>query len=361
MEYVQEGIATLHDFGDASPSAPTDSATVVVPMTEREHAGLAAERVLSALEVVSPERVVVPLRASADRVEAVVEWLDGFDIPLSILWCDGPRLSELLSEADLNGTRGKGRDVWLALGIASDSEYVVVHDADAKSYDSRHVPKLLFPLARGKAFSKGYYARVENDRLYGRLFRLFYRPLLEAIEAERDAPILAYLGAFRYALAGSSPRPADSLDDSASNAAGDWRSERSARRFGWWVRTDRCRSISAYTNTITAPSRDPADSRTCPDRSGKRCFKRSKTAGSSRPTRPSKTGTVLPPSGSSMPTRSTPRSMDSSTIGATNWRRSIPTPMRSSDRNAIPDSQRGTQRRSTRETWPTRRLKTSTT
>jgi glucosyl-3-phosphoglycerate synthase len=202
MEYVQEGIATLHDFGDASPSAPTDSATVVVPMTEREHAGLAAERVLSALESVSPERVVVPLRASADRVGPVAEWLAGFDLPLSVLWCDGPRLSTLLSNADLNGTRGKGRDVWLALGIASDSEYVVVHDADAKSYDARHVSKLLFPLANGKAFSKGYYARVENDRLYGRLFRLFYRPLIEAIRAEHGAPILEYLDSFRYALAG---------------------------------------------------------------------------------------------------------------------------------------------------------------
>jgi len=62
MEYVQEGVTTLHDFGDATPTAPTDSATVVVPMTEREHAGLAAERVLSALETVSPERVLVALR-----------------------------------------------------------------------------------------------------------------------------------------------------------------------------------------------------------------------------------------------------------------------------------------------------------
>ena len=86
MEYVQEGIATLHDFGDASPAAPTDSATVVVPMTEREHAGLAAERVLSALEVVSPERVVVPLRASAARAEAVVAWPHRVDRPLPILW-----------------------------------------------------------------------------------------------------------------------------------------------------------------------------------------------------------------------------------------------------------------------------------
>ena len=202
MEYVQEGIRTLHDFGDARPDAPTDSAAVVVPMTEREHAGLAAERVLSALEAVSPERVIVPLRASEERVGSVVRWLSGFDLPLSVCWCDGPRLSDRLSEAGLDGTRGKGRDVWLALGIASDSEYVVVHDADAKSYDEGHVPKLLFPLAQGAAFSKGYYARIENDRLYGRLFRLFYRPLTEALAAEGGGRILEYLRSFRYALAG---------------------------------------------------------------------------------------------------------------------------------------------------------------
>ncbi len=202
MEYVQEGVATLHDFGDARPDTPTSDAAVVVPMTEREHAGLAAERVLSALESVAPERVVVPLRASEARVEPIIEWLAGFELPLEILWCDGPRISSLLSEAGLNGSRGKGRDVWLALGIASTSEYVVVHDADAKTYDEHHVPKLLFPLAHGKAFSKGYYARVENGRLYGRLFRLSYRPLVEALSRTDDAAVLDFLGAFRYALAG---------------------------------------------------------------------------------------------------------------------------------------------------------------
>lgn len=202
MEYVQDRVTTLHDFGDARPSAPADSATVVVPMTEREHAGLAAERVLSALEAVSPGHVVIPLRASEDHVGSIAEWLARFDLPLSVLWCDGDRLSALLSDHDLDGTRGKGRDVWLGLGIASDSEYVVVHDADARSYDERLVPKLLFPLAHGAAFSKGYYARVENDRLYGRLFRLFYRPLVEALASENDESIVEYLGAFRYALSG---------------------------------------------------------------------------------------------------------------------------------------------------------------
>ena len=202
MEYVQESVTTLHDFGDARPDAPTDEAAVVVPMTEREHAGLAAERVLSALETVDPGRTIVPLRAPPNRIEAVVEWLSGFDLSLEILWCDGPRLESILSSTGLDGARGKGRDVWLALGIAADNEYVVVHDADAKTYDKRHVPKLLFPLAHGMSFSKGYYARVENDRLYGRLFRLLYRPLIEALKRTDDAAVLDFLGAFRYALAG---------------------------------------------------------------------------------------------------------------------------------------------------------------
>jgi glucosyl-3-phosphoglycerate synthase len=202
MEYVQEGVTTLHDFGDAAPSAPTDRAALVVPMTEREHAGLAAERVFSTLKRVAPERVVVPLRASPERVGDVVAWLDGFGLPLEVVWCDGPELAALLASAGLDGTRGKGRDVWLALGVAADSDYVVVHDADAKTYDEGRVPRLLFPLANDQAFSKGYYARVENGRLYGRLFRLLYRPLVEALAAADDAAVLSYLGAFRYALAG---------------------------------------------------------------------------------------------------------------------------------------------------------------
>lgn len=202
MEYVQERMTTLHDFTDPAPEAPVERASVVVPMTERDHASLAAERTLGALEAVGPERVVVALRAPAERAAAMREWLDGFDLDVETVWCDGPRVAELLESEGLNGSRGKGRDVWLALGSALRSEHVVVHDADATTYSRRHVPRLLFPLAHGHAFSKGYYARVENGRLYGRLFRLFYRPLVRALSAAHDAAVLDYLGAFRYALAG---------------------------------------------------------------------------------------------------------------------------------------------------------------
>jgi glucosyl-3-phosphoglycerate synthase len=202
MEYAQERIATLHDFGDAHPPAPTERATVVVPMAERDHATLAAERVLGTLEAVDPERVVVALRASAASVPGVVDWLDPFDLPLTVLWCTADPVEAALDDAGLDGPAGKGRDVWLALGLAARSEYVVVHDADAKSYAASHAPRLLYPLGEGYRFSKGYYARVENGRLYGRLARLFVAPLLRALRASHDAPVLSYLRAFRYPLAG---------------------------------------------------------------------------------------------------------------------------------------------------------------
>ncbi|WP_276300554.1 glycosyl transferase family 2 [Halorussus lipolyticus] len=204
MEYGQERIATLHDLTGRVPDAPTDRAGVVVPMTEREYAGLAAERVLSELESVAPAQVVVPLRAPPEKVGPFLDWLGGFDLPLSVVWCNGPGVTDLLADRGLNGEAGKGRDVWLALGVATaDSEYVAVHDADAKTYESADVSRLLYPLAQGYEFSKGYYARVENNKLYGRLCRLFYEPLVRALaDAHPDAAVLSYLGAFRYALAG---------------------------------------------------------------------------------------------------------------------------------------------------------------
>ncbi|MFC6905006.1 glycosyl transferase family 2 [Halalkalicoccus tibetensis] len=203
MEYVQERIATLHDLTGPTPEAPVDRAAVVVPMTERELAGLAPERTLAALEEVDPARVVVPLRAPAERVGAFRDWLAGFDLPLTLLWCNAPQVEELLADHGLDAPAGKGRDVWLGLGLAAREEFVALHDADVKSYDASHVPRLLAPLSgSGFAFSKGYYARVENGRLYGRLLRLFYEPLVAALRDRHDAPVLEYLDAFRYALAG---------------------------------------------------------------------------------------------------------------------------------------------------------------
>lgn len=203
MEYAQERIATLHDLTGSTPNAPVERSTVVVPMTEREYAGLAAERILSELGAADPANVVVALRAAPDRVGSFVSWLDDFDLPVTTLWCNAPRIQALLSAQGLSPQSGKGRDVWLALGIAAElSDYVALQDADARTYERGDLARLLWPLTHGYDFSKGYYARVEHGRLYGRLCRLFYAPLVEALADENDAAILDYLASFRYALAG---------------------------------------------------------------------------------------------------------------------------------------------------------------
>ena len=203
MEYVQERITTLHGVRDAAPDAPTDRTAVVVPMAGREHRTPAATGVFSTLERVAPARVVVALQAEPERVADVRAWLDGFDLPVDLLWCDGPRLDALLAERGLAGETGKGRDVWLALGLASRHEFVVVHDADATSYSVADVPRLCAPLADGEfEFVKGYYARIERNQLFGRLFRLFYEPLVATLRERHAADVLEYLSAFRYALAG---------------------------------------------------------------------------------------------------------------------------------------------------------------
>lgn len=224
MEYAQERVTTLHDLGDADPSVSVGEAAIVVPLTERELETEATARVFRQLGRLDPGRVVVALRAPSGAVADVARWLDGFDAAPDVCWCGGPRVERRLAAVGLGGRGGKGRDLWLGLGVAldSDPEQVVVHDADTEGFHARTVRRLLFPLTRGHEFTKGYYARVESpapgepERLYGRLNRLFYEPLVGALAESHDVraqPLIAYLGAFRYALAGEFAVRADVAAD----------------------------------------------------------------------------------------------------------------------------------------------------
>lgn len=210
MEYVQERITTLHEFSGDLPDVEADRAAVVLPMTGKEPRSPATTRILQSLEDVDPGRVVVPLRTAPERATDVRDWLLSFDLAVDVLPSEGESLAELLREAGVYAPPGKGRDVWLGIGVAaSDHEYVICHDADTTSDTRPFVPRLLFPLEHGFRFSKGFYARIENGHLYGRLFRLFYVPLVRALLDHGDADILRYLDGFRYALAGEFGLTAD--------------------------------------------------------------------------------------------------------------------------------------------------------
>ncbi|MEF8779326.1 MAG: glycosyl transferase family 2 [Haloferacaceae archaeon] len=203
MDYAQERIATLHDLVGAVPEAPVGDAAVVVPIAADTTEAAKSTRVFEVLSAIDPAEVIVPLRAPGDVAAAFGGWVRSFDLPVTVLWCNADAVDETLADHGLEGELGKGRDVWLGLGVAARrADYVAVHDADATTYSREHVPRLLAPLQGGYDFVKGYYARVENGRLYGRLTRLFVAPLLRALERRHDEPVLRYLSAFRYPLAG---------------------------------------------------------------------------------------------------------------------------------------------------------------
>jgi glucosyl-3-phosphoglycerate synthase len=137
-----------------------------------------------------------------------------FKVPCDVIYCNKPEVLAVFEELKTKGldvTRlyGKGKDVWLAMGIASlDLFAFVVHDADIVSYTKMLPTKMLYPVIEPNLdffFSKGYYARINQDtkKLYGRIHRLFVNPLLEVLQEKlRYSRFLTYLQSFNYPLAG---------------------------------------------------------------------------------------------------------------------------------------------------------------
>jgi glucosyl-3-phosphoglycerate synthase len=82
---------------------------------------------------------------------------------------------------------------------------IVPHDCDIVNYSKEMHARLIYPVihpALDFEFSKGYYARV-TDRLYGRVTRLFYTPLIKSMKRILGYnAFIDYLSDFRYALSG---------------------------------------------------------------------------------------------------------------------------------------------------------------
>ncbi|WP_235985113.1 hypothetical protein [Acinetobacter baretiae] len=130
-----------------------------------------------------------------------------------ILWNDGPRLQAI--DQKLRGLglspneAGKGRNVWFCMGytLASDrTDCVALHDCDIVTYERGMLARLLYPVANPQfqyTFCKGFYARVANNKLNGRVCRLLVGPLLRSMQmVYGHSEYLEYLTSFRYALSG---------------------------------------------------------------------------------------------------------------------------------------------------------------
>lgn len=152
--------------------------------------------------------VLLPVNGLAkEEVKPVERLLAGqLKIPHRLLWCDP--LLETLTPVLPQFRPGKGSNVWLALGLLAREKrahFVLLADADVKTFRLEMLGRLAFALAHpdlGFSFAKSYYPRV-TDRIYGRVSRLFVAPLLQAlVRAGGHLPLLDFLRAFRYPLAG---------------------------------------------------------------------------------------------------------------------------------------------------------------
>lgn len=189
--------------------------TLILPSLYSELQGPALPNIINELKKVPYlSQIVIGLdRADRDQYLHAREFFGDLPQHHRILWNDGPRLraiDDMLKERGLAPTEpGKGRNVWYCLGytLASrKSQAIALHDCDILTYNRELLARLIYPVANpafNYQFCKGYYARVAEGKINGRVCRLMVTPLLRALKkmlGEND--YLDYLDSFRYPLAG---------------------------------------------------------------------------------------------------------------------------------------------------------------
>lgn len=159
-------------------------------------------------------RIIIGLdRADEAQYRHAKEFFKGLNQNHIVIWNDSPRMLALgvkLVEMGLAPSEpGKGKNVWSAIGYliaCEDSAVMAIHDCDILTYTNELLARLIYPVANVTfpyQLAKGYYARVGQDRLNGRVSRLLVSPLLIAMKKViGDRDYLDYLRSFRYPLSG---------------------------------------------------------------------------------------------------------------------------------------------------------------
>ncbi|AVJ17687.1 glycosyl transferase [Serratia sp. MYb239] len=188
---------------------------LILPSLYTELEGPALDHIVETLaQVPYLQEIVIGLdRADRQQFEHAKRFFSRLPQRHRILWNDGPRLSAIASRLSDKGLApsepGKGRNVWFCSGytLASRrSSCVALHDCDIVTYDRHLLARLLYPLANPHFhydFCKGYYARVADGKLNGRVGRLLVFPLLKSLQkVYGNSDFLEYLRSYRYPLSG---------------------------------------------------------------------------------------------------------------------------------------------------------------
>ena len=235
-DFHQNGIiTTLHNLADR-PLA--DLETDLIRFSKQRPLGLLLPSLFSELEgdalpsiidkvakVPYLSEIVIGLdRATEDQYRHALKFFDKLPQHHRVLWNDGPRLQAIDKELQERGLApkelGKGRNVWYCMGYilaSGKAESVALHDCDIVTYSRDMLARLIYPVANptfNYEFCKGFYARVADGKLNGRVNRLLVTPLLRALKKVLGhSEYLEYMDSFRYSLAGEFSFRRDVLTD----------------------------------------------------------------------------------------------------------------------------------------------------
>jgi glucosyl-3-phosphoglycerate synthase len=170
-------------------------------------------------------QIVIGLdRANEEQYRFALKFFSRLPQHHRVLWNEGPRLQAIDARLQKEGLApqelGKGRNVWYCLGYVlatRKAQSVALHDCDILTYDRSLLARLIYPVANPNfnyEFCKGYYSRIANGRIHGRVSRLLVTPLLRALKkAVGESDFLNYLDSFRYPLAGEFSMRTDVIND----------------------------------------------------------------------------------------------------------------------------------------------------
>ena len=235
-DFHQHGIVTaLHQLNTRSLEdleaelveiRKTEPMALILPSLFSELEGPALSAIVDELcQVPYLDQIVVGLdRADEAQFTHALEFFNRLPQRPSVLWNDGPRLRAIDALLQSHGLApeqpGKGRNVWYMFGYilaTGRARAVALHDCDILTYKRDMLARLIYPVANPRfsyKFCKGYYSRIANQSMHGRVCRLLVTPLVRALGAVcGQNRYLDYLDSFRYALAGEFALQRDVIED----------------------------------------------------------------------------------------------------------------------------------------------------
>lgn len=224
-DFHQNGnIATLHNLRarpldemtyELETFAQNRKMSLILPCLYSELETDAMPNILAELSKVTYlHRIIIGLdRANEAQFRHAKEFFKGLNQKHIVIWNDSPRMLDLGKRLDELGLApsepGKGKNVWSSLGYlmsCQDSAVMALHDCDILTYTNELLARLIYPVANPNfpyQVAKGFYARVGDDKLNGRVTRLLVSPLLIALKkVVGDKDYIEFLRSFRYPLSG---------------------------------------------------------------------------------------------------------------------------------------------------------------